>query len=346
MTPMMLRISMYPFKKMFALKRVYATVASTMTIAATLLSAPAFADPFRSDNPRSFDNQLESAFNAMFTDGNYVEARELLESASTSDPMTHAMQAAFAYLESDWSTLGAEAEQTLTAAQQLTETDELRGNLYTAVGHFMEGAHTLSTQGTVQATPIVLNKLRLVFDHLGKAEEVDPQDPELNLIKGYMDLMLAVNLPFSSPDQAIERLQSYGAPSYLVQRGLAIAYRDLDNPGAALTAVDQAIAETPNNPDLYYLKAQILRLNDNLRQSLRNFERALEQSANYPTPLAEQIAYEMCRTRNDFHELNRNCRNWAERYVADSVNDDDALSDSDSEARLEDVTETDNQVES
>jgi hypothetical protein len=45
-----------------------------------------------------------------------------------------------------------------------------------------------------------------------KRKKVDPNDPELNLITGYMDLMLAVNLPFSDPAQAIERLEKYGSP--------------------------------------------------------------------------------------------------------------------------------------
>lgn len=354
---MMLRKFHAPFSRPLAkgifVKRLCSAIASAAAITLTALGTPALADPFRPSDPRAFDGQLEAAFNAMFVDGNYVEAQSLLESASDSDPMTHAMQASFAYLESDWDILGMEAEQTLAAAQQLMASDPLRGNLYTAVGHFMEGAYTISTQGTVQATPIVLNKLRLVFDHLRTAEEIDPQDPELNLIKGYMDLMLAVNLPFSSPDQAIERLQTYGAPSYLVQRGLAIAYRDLENLEAALGAVDLAIAETPNNPDLYYLKAQILRLDGELQQSLQNFERALEQASNYPPSLAVQIAYEMCRTRNQQREMDRNCRNWAERYVVDASRGDDtdpspvAPSPVDeSEPALEDAAQTENQVES
>jgi tetratricopeptide (TPR) repeat protein len=322
-------ISIPSVKQARFFKRFITCAASVVAIATPVLSSPAWADPFRTTDTRPFDSQLQSAFEQMFKNGNYVEAEALLETASPSDPMTHAMQAAFAYLEQDWSVLGTEAEETLTAAQQLIATDPLRGNLYMAVGHFMEGAHVFSTRGTVQATPIVLNKLRLVFEHLRQAEEINAQDPELNLIKGYMDLMLAVNLPFSSPDQAIERLQTYGAPSYLVQRGLAIAYRDLDNYDAALSAVDQAIAITPNNPDLFYLKAQILRLRGQLGQSIQQFDQALEQVGNYPADLAEQIAYERCRTRNDLREetdrgsLIRNCRGWARQRIAQGAQPSD-----------------------
>ncbi|MEL6224157.1 MAG: Sll0314/Alr1548 family TPR repeat-containing protein [Cyanobacteria bacterium J06627_8] len=332
--------------KATSIQRMCMCVVGGAAIATTLFNAPALADPFRTTNARSFDGQLEAAFAEMFRNGDYVAAKALLETASTDDPMTHAMQAAFAYLESDWSVLGTEAEETLTAAQQLVDSDPLRGNLYTAVGHFMEGAHVLSTQSTVQATPIVLNKLRLVFDHLRQAEEIDAQDPELNLIKGYMDLMLAVNLPFSSPDQAIDRLQAYGAPSYLVQRGVAIAYRDLDNYDAALAAVEQALEETPDNPDLFYLRAQILRLNGRLGQSVRQFDQTLEQIENYPTPLAVQIAYERCRARNALRERNesggltRNCRTWAQQRIArDSQPADDAQPTEEADASSENVSE-------
>ncbi len=62
-----------------------------------------------------------------------------------------------------------------------------------------------------------------VYAYLGKAEAISANDPELNLIRGYMDLMLAVNLPFTSPDQAIERLEKNAAPRYLVDRGIAIS---------------------------------------------------------------------------------------------------------------------------
>ncbi|MEB3210353.1 MAG: Sll0314/Alr1548 family TPR repeat-containing protein [Leptolyngbyaceae bacterium] len=332
--------------KKTAMKRIGSCAAGMMAIALPLLSSPVLADPFRTTNPRSFDPSLDAAFVEMFRNGNYVAAEELLASASPADPMTHAMQAAFAYLESDWDTLNTEAEQTLAAAESLVSSDPLRGNLYIAVGHFMEGAHVLSTRGTVQATPIVLSKLRLVFTHMGLAEEVDAQDPELNLIKGYMDLMIAVNLPFSSPDQAIERLQTYGSPSYLVQRGLAVAYRDLDNLDAAMDAVDRAIADAPTNPDLFYLKAQILRLRGDLRESLEHFDQTLEQADNYPDPLAEQIAYERCRTQNDLQEqsesgeVTRNCRAWAQRRIAQGAESSDDSPSPATETSLNNSSET------
>ncbi|MGB3614597.1 MAG: Sll0314/Alr1548 family TPR repeat-containing protein, partial [Elainellaceae cyanobacterium] len=244
--------------------------ASTAALVATA-ALPAIADPFRATDPRPFDPTVEAAFDAIFKAGDYRQADALLQDASESEPITHAMQATLAYLSGDWSSLDVEAEQTLSSAAQMLEQDPLRGHLYSAVGHFMEGAHALSTQDAVRATPLVLSKLRLVFDHFDKAAEIDPNDPELNLIRGYMDLILAVNLPFSSPDEAVEKFSRYGAPDYLVSRGLAIAYRDLDQYDQAIAAVDQALQQAPNNPDLFYLKAQILRLQGNLEASVQLF---------------------------------------------------------------------------
>jgi hypothetical protein len=67
-----------------------------------------------------------------------------------------------------------------------------------------------------------LSKLQKVFQYLDEAKKIDPKDPELNLLTGYMDLMLAVNLPFSDPAQAVEKLEKYAAPSYLAYRGIAV----------------------------------------------------------------------------------------------------------------------------
>jgi tetratricopeptide (TPR) repeat protein len=303
-------------------KRFIATVTGSLAIALSLFTAPAWAgDPFRSNNPRAIDDQTEAAFRAMFEQGNYVEAATLLRQPSASDPLAHSLRASLAYIDENWAALGRSAAQTRESAAQLMQTDPLRGHLYTAVGYFLEGAHILRTQGTVAGTPAILGKLQQVFDELDQAEAIDPNDPELNLIRGYMDLMLAVNLPFSNPDDAIARLQNYAAPTYLAQRGIALGYRDLRQPDLAMTAVDRALAETPNNPDLLYLKAQILILRAVSleqqgqesqseiigEQGIRLFGRALTQQAQLPQELVNQIAWEQCRAVNSIRDRSRDC---------------------------------------
>lgn len=295
-----------PYSSLRPLTRLVATLTSTLTVVLGVLTYPAAADPFRTTNPREVGEQTEQAFKAMFEQGNYVQAAELLQTAEDNEPLAFALKASLAYMNEDWDVMRDNAQRTLETAEKLLETDPLRGHLYIAAGQFLDGAYTVSTQGVVQATPLVLRKLQQVFSNLNAAENIDPSDPELNLLKGYMDLMLAVNLPFSDPAQAIERLENYAAPVYLAQRGIAIGYRDLDQHEQALAAVDRALEATPENPELFYLKAQILRLmSDDLegeaqkrlqQESLTLFRQAWELRAQIPESTVDQLEREACRT--------------------------------------------------
>lgn len=265
------------------------------------------ADPFRSSNPRNIDSNTEAAFNAIFQQGDYPAAQQYLQQAEVSnpqEPLVYAMIASLAHTKEDWATLDRYGAKTLEAAQNIMASDPLRGNLYTAAGTFLQGAASLRRGERVG----ILLKLQQVFQSLDQASKIDPQDPELNLLKGYMDLLLAVHLPFSSPDQAIVKLQSNGSPNYLVYRGVAIAYRDLKNYPEALKYVDQALAITPNNPELDYLKAQIIfRQGGNDQRALRLFNRAIDKQQQLPISQVAQIVYERCVTENRLDAAARDC---------------------------------------
>jgi tetratricopeptide (TPR) repeat protein len=290
-------------------------VLSTAALALTLWVNPAAADPFRSQNPRAVGDKTETAFKTLFQQGNYVEAAELLKTAETDEPLAYAMKAALAYVNQDTESMGQNATLTRTTAEKLKSSDPLRGHLYIAAGHFMEGAYTLSTQGTVQATPTVLSKLQQVFDNLKEAEKIAPNDPELNLLKGFMDLMLAVNLPFSNPDQAIQRLQNAN-PNYISQRGIAIGYRDLGRPQEGIDTLAPLIQQNPENPEFYYLNAQLLRLkSDKLQgeeqkqvqlESIKSFREAWRRRSSLPASLVSQLDREGCRTFQSYKDRNPN----------------------------------------
>ncbi len=229
------------------------------TVALSLWGTPSLAgDPFRSSNPRPIGDNTEAAFVEIFKNGNYLEAKTYLEQAvetEPDEPLAFAIKASLAYSNEEWDVMKNAADQTLSVAEKLTPKDPLRGNLYQAVGHFLQGAYTFKTKGPLGA----VNKLQLVLDHLDKAEEIAPNDPELNLLKGYLDLILSVNLPFSSPEDAITRFEQYAAPNYMVDRALFAAYRDLDQYDTAMQYIDKALANSPDNPELQYFKGQILR---------------------------------------------------------------------------------------
>lgn len=254
------------------------------------------ADPFRTTDPHDIGDKTEAVFNALFREGNYKEAEALVGqamAAEPNEPMNYAIAAALGYLNNDLDQLDEQASTTQETATALKATDPLRGHLYTAVGIFMEGAHVLQTQGIARGTPSALRLLQRVFSELDAAEEIDPNDPELSLLKGFMDLLLAVNLPFANPDQAIARLQN-GHPDYLTYRGIAIGLRDLGRYGEAMTEVDKALAAAPDNPDLLYLKAQILFLQNQYEASLPLYQSALSYADQLPVATVQQIAFEAC----------------------------------------------------
>ncbi|NMG09963.1 Sll0314/Alr1548 family TPR repeat-containing protein [Brasilonema sp. UFV-L1] len=260
------------------------------------------ADPFRTKEPRNIGNKTEAAFKAIFQQGDYQVAERYLKEALSqepNEPLSYAMKASLAYTNQDWVTLDTYSKKTSEIAQNLISSDPLRGNLYAAVGLFLEGAVILQREGTVKGAPQALSRLQQLYQHLDKAEAASPNDPELNLIKGYMDLMLAVNLPFANPEQAIQKLEKNAAPQYLADRGIALAYRDLKQYSQALDYVNRAFKVTTDNPELYYLKAQILREKANkeknselMQEAIKHFDTALTKKSQLPNDLVRQIERE------------------------------------------------------
>lgn len=284
-------------------------LAGAALVSLSLWASPVLAkDPFRTTNARPISDRTEAAFKALFQQGDYITAAKYAQQAEASDPLTQALRASMAYIawegERDdtkkpalLDQFKASADQTQQTAAALTK-DPLRSNLYQAVGHFLEGAYIFNRDGTVKGTPQALGEIQQAFKYMDDAEKVDPSDPELNLLRGYIDLFVSLNLPFSSPADAINRLDKYANPRYLAYRGIALGYRDLNQPAKALAAVDNALQSTPNNPDVLYLKAQILVRSGDNRGSLAYFDKALAKQKQLPQGLIKQITKERTRAQN------------------------------------------------
>lgn len=293
-----------------------AKVAFAATLVLNVWIAPSVAaDPFRAKEARKIGDKTEAAFNAIFQQGDYKAAEAYLQQALSSEsnePLAYAMKASLAYANQDWPALETYSKKTLEIAQKLISSDPLRGNIYTAVGHFLEGAAFVRREGTVNGAPQALTKLREVYKYLDQAEAISANDPELNLLKGYMDLMLAVNLPFANPQQAIARLEQSAGPEYLAVRGIAYGYRDLKQYNKALEYAERALKKTSNNPEVYYLKAQILRemakKDKNpklLQEAINNFDQALTRKAQLPADLVRQIQRERRKAAEDVAQARR-----------------------------------------
>jgi tetratricopeptide (TPR) repeat protein len=127
---------------------------------------------------------------------------------------------------------------------------------------------------------------------LDKAKAIDPKDPELNLVQGLTAWGLSSNLGLFKPEDAIQHFQSYAAPPYVSHRGVALVHRDQKRPEQALIAVDKALTAAPDNPELLYLKAQILRKLKNPEASLKFYDQALAKQQQLPTAVVEEITKE------------------------------------------------------
>ncbi|MEN9203874.1 MAG: Sll0314/Alr1548 family TPR repeat-containing protein [Thermostichus sp. DG_1_6_bins_120] len=246
-------------------------------------------DPFRNGaNARQISPEVAAAFEEFFCAGRYSQSREKLEAArkaSPQEPMVYALLAALAYQEGNMEEFAQLATQTRQVATELKKTDPLRGNLYEGVGYGLEAANTVVQNGVVIGLPKALPTLNQLFASIRAAQAVDDSDPELNLLNGYMDLLLTYR------EKALNQFR-LAAPDYMSYRGQALAYRDMQRYAEALEAVDRAIATSCNNPELYYLKAQILVSQGEDQQAIPLFDQALQAAAQLPPPLVTQIQME------------------------------------------------------
>lgn len=254
---------------------------------------------------------IERAKEAMFRDGDYAKAKQYLDLALKTDPnepLTYAMSTLYPFSAGDFEQVKVYGDKTTKAAEQLMKTNPLRGNLYQGVGLAILGAYEMKKPngGALGA----LSKLQMVFEYMDKAKKLDPNNPELNLIKGYMDLLLAVNVPFADTNQAIEQLKN-AQPRYLALRGLYIGHRDLKEYDKANNAIDAARKIAPHNPELTYYKAQLLgirgreqRNDKDLRESIKLFESAYQKHDGLLLSTIAQILSERCQAKSSLAQTN------------------------------------------
>jgi tetratricopeptide (TPR) repeat protein len=265
-------------------------------------------DPFRTTNPRPINANTLAAFEAFFKNGDYRSASNYLKQLDANDPLSLAMKASLVY--SDFQGEGEKdkrnslleefqsyAAQTRTAAEKLLSKDPLRGNLYLAVSHFFDGVYAFTKEGTVRGTTRALVELQKILTYLKTAEELSPNDPELNLLRGYLDVYAGIYLPFSNATKGLERLDKLAGPRYLADRGLAMGYLELNELDKALSAIDRALAQAPDNPEFLYLKSRILAKQGKDQDSIPLLEKALSKKDQLPRSLVKEMERALRKTR-------------------------------------------------
>jgi tetratricopeptide (TPR) repeat protein len=333
-------------------QQIFIALATGLTLAQSAIVAPmsqfnptitiAAANPKQSKQPAAKDNSnmvfpklgtqarqgsdIESAKEAMFRDGDYAKAKLYLEAARKSqpkEPLVYAMSTLYPFSAGELETVKEYGDKTFQAGKELMSANPMRGNLYQGVGLAIGAAYEMKKNGPLGA----LNKLQQVFKYMDAAKKLAPNDPELNLIKGYMDLLLAVNVPFSDTNEAIEQLQN-AQPKYLAYRGIYIGYRDLKEYNKATSAIDTARKLAPNNPELIYYKAQILAIKGReskpkneteLRESIKLFELAYQKRDRLLTSTVAQILSERCQAKTTMMKTPDNdCWGFEEQLKRDN----------------------------
>jgi tetratricopeptide (TPR) repeat protein len=79
--------------------------------------------------------------------------------------------------------------------------------------------------------------------------------------------------------------------------------RDLGRYSEAQNQVDKALAAAPNNPDLLYLKAQILFLQQQYEASLPFYRSALSYADQLPASTVRQMNFEACQAAGTAGEV-------------------------------------------
>jgi tetratricopeptide (TPR) repeat protein len=251
------------------------------------------ADPFRTGTAaRPIGSALENAFNDFFRNGSYLNSSRKLKVAETEnpqEPLVYTLQAALAYMNEQPDKMLLLAKKTGTVAQSIEAKDAARSHLYRGLAQGLEGASYYlkdGDAGLLTAFPYVSSMLL----EIDKARQLAPADPEINLIVGYVETILA-SQKLKKYSDALESF-SKATPAYLALRGKALVYRDTKDYPQAQLMVEKALADAPKNPELLYLKGQILALQQKPLEAIAFFDKALTQGKQLPESTKKQIRKE------------------------------------------------------
>jgi tetratricopeptide (TPR) repeat protein len=183
----------------------------------------------------------------MFKDGNFYEAQKTVDRAfatEADEPLLHAMKASLFYINKrrtgDLEFMRDYALKTRKAAQALMSDNPCADISILGASYLLEAGYEVTKKGVVRGAAKGLSLVQQALDEIELAAEINPDDPEVNLIQGYMDMLVASVVPLADLEDALGSLRKSG-PEYLKWRGIALGYRDAKMPNEALAAVDKAL---------------------------------------------------------------------------------------------------------
>jgi tetratricopeptide (TPR) repeat protein len=258
-----------------------------MPLAILLCASSALAaDPFRVGiKARPIGPSLQGAFEDVFRYGRYQSSSLKLTKAEVenpNEPLVYTLQAATAYQNNQKEAFLMTLPKIRAASQVIAAKDSARSHLYKGIAQGLEGYFLKDNLADLPKTLTYASSMLLEID---KAHQLSPNDPEINLFVGFVNMVLSKN------DEALKNFQKAGPP-YLALRGQALIYRDTNDYANAQIAVDKAIAIAPQNPELLYLKAQILVKQKNPAEAVKLFDQALKLGTQLPEDTVKQIKKE------------------------------------------------------
>ncbi len=251
------------------------------------------ADPFRTGTEaRPIGPSLESAFHDFFRNGSYLNSSQKLKAAELEnprEPLVYTLQAALAYMNEQPDKMLSLAKKTGTVAQTMGPKDKARSHLYLGLAQGLEGASYYLKDGDAGLLRAFPNVSSMLLE-INKARQLAPADPEVNLVVGYIQTILASQKmkPYSDALQSFNKAK----PSYLALRGQALVYRDTKDYPQAQAMVEKALVDAPTNPELLYLKGQILALQQKPVDAIAFFDKALTLGKQLPESTKKQIRKE------------------------------------------------------
>jgi tetratricopeptide (TPR) repeat protein len=262
---------------------------ATLPLATLLFSSPALAqDPFRTgSDARPIGPTLESAFEDFFRTGEFQDANQKLNKAQSenpNEPLVYTLQAALAYQNGQREKMLAMTQKTRDVAQAIEAKDPGRSHLYRGIAQGLEGSSYYLKDGFL-GLPKALTYVTSMFLEIDRARQLTPQDPEVNLFVGYIDLLL------NKYDDALKEFRKAGPP-YLALRGQALVLRDTKAYPQAQAMAEKALVAAPRNAELHYLKAQTLALQNKPEEALASFNKALELGKQLPPSTKTQLMRE------------------------------------------------------
>ena len=241
------------------------------------------ADPFRVGiKARPMGASLQSVFEDFFRYGKYKSSSQKLAKAQAenpNEPLVFTLLAATAYQNQQKDVFLQMVPKIRDASNRIAAKDSARSHLYKGIAQGLQGYFLKDNVTDLPKTLTYASSMLLEID---KAHSLSPNDPEINLFVGFINMVLGKH------DEALKNFQK-ASPPYLALRGKALVYRDTKDYANAQVAVDKAIAVAPQNPELLYLKAQILVLQKNPNEAMKYFNQALKLGNELPADTLKQI---------------------------------------------------------